>query len=86
MYTHFLKLYYIKFSEKSTKPSDHENYSNKENLSQFLKKLTFVSVISPKLSELEIENKIKITAMLCYRSYQAFVIGTDPSERGFYPD
>ena len=51
---HFSKLRLLKFPKQSTKPNEHEIYSNRENFQQFLRKLTFVGVLSPKLSEVEI--------------------------------
>ena len=57
----FLNCDLSNFLKQSTKPSEHEIYSNRENF----KKLTFVRVISPNLSELEIWNKKLILPQCC---------------------
>ena len=46
---HFSEFKRIKFLNQWTEPSEHEMYPNSENSKHFLKKLTFVSVLSLKL-------------------------------------
>ena len=57
---HFSKFRLIKFSKQMTIPRGNEISPNRENFEQFLNDLTLVSAIAPKLSELEILNKINL--------------------------
>ena len=59
--SHYYKLKLIKFWQQSIELNRHEVYPNSENFQQFLNKLTFVTVISPKLSEVKMWNKIRST-------------------------
>ena len=55
--THFSILKLIKILNQSVKPNENKIYPNYKNFQNFLNKLTFVRLISPKLTKLEAWNR-----------------------------